>query len=293
MELTINQLKELILEAASSASGELETFLETNLGGAENRYVRQLVLLELTGVKYDLKKCTIAKLKNVAQEMAQVQTAPETTHGDIIAEQIEEIEVEQAQQIDSEQPEGVQLQNGAQQNEATEIAQTEQAISTTTTKAVASKASKQNLAYGERYLEIGEFANALQIIDFLEAHPDTWFKSRKNGELSRQLTVKFIFENSQRKEQKVLFAELKGDICVFLQGEYDKAATTPLRMSDSLQEFLQAIEQLPPNAELRLGKVEKFDYGKAIQAIVFTHQNGEQSSGRLAVLEKYYTLQIK
>lgn len=90
----------------------------------------------------------------------------------------------------------------------------------------------------------------------------------------------------------MLFAELKGEICVFVGDSYDKVATTPLRMSDDLREFLEAIQQLPANAELRIGKVEPFDYQTAIQAVVFTSQTGDQSSARLAVLEKYYTLQM-
>ena len=281
MELSIAELKDLILQTKDS--NELSILLQTNLSGPKNRYVRQLVILEMTGTKYDLKKCTLAKIESIALEMqaaATEATADEQPVTPADSELANEVEI--AEIVD--EISAVAVEELVEQVD-------EQPIEVNA-KPVAAKSTKQNLAYGERYLETGEFANVLEILDYLQANPNAWFKTRKNGELSREVTAKFIFKNSKGKEQKMLFAELKGEICVFVANEYDKVATTPLRMSDDLREFLEAIQQLPANAELRIGKVEPFDYQTAIQAVVFTSQTGDQSSARLAVLEKYYTLQM-
>lgn len=283
MELSIAELKNLILKTKDS--DELSILLQTNFSGPENRYVRQLLILEMTGVKYDLKKCTLAKIESIAREM-QAATTEATTDEQPIEPADSELanEVEIAEIAD-------EISVVAVEELAEQVEVEEQPVEVNA-KPVAAKSTKQNLAYGERYLETGEFANVLEILAYLQANPNAWFKTRKNGELSREVTAKFIFKNSKGKEQKMLFAELKGEICVFVANEYDKVATTPLRMSDDLREFLEAIQQLPANAELRIGKVEPFDYQTAIQAVVFTSQTGDQSSARLAVLEKYYTLQM-
>lgn len=206
MELSIAELKDLILQAKDS--NELSILLQTNLSGPENRYVRQLLILEMTGVKYDLKKCTLAKIESIAREMQAATTAVTTDE-----QPIEPADSELANEVEiaeiADEISAVAVEELAEQVEVEE-----QPIEVNA-KPVAAKSTKQNLAYGERYLELGEFANVLEILDYLQTNPNAWFKTRKNGELSREVTAKFIFKNSIRQRAKDAICRIeRRDLCI-------------------------------------------------------------------------------